>query len=193
MHRGRLAASLLLAWVPACGAPAAVCPPGYRTDEARALALVNAARGARAGRGLADEGAAVCFGGSERGAVLPDGVVVLSDGLAVEEAAARFIHLRTHVAEGLHRFPAVGVACDVQLDAARAAEARAIVAEIEACAQLRCAGQPYTFAAEVLAAAPDRRVPGVLARLRDEPAIDGLDVMLRGYRERCAEAQRGVR
>ncbi len=191
MHRCSLAA-LLICGVPGCGAPAAACPPGYAGNEERARALVNAARGTRAGREVVGDGVAICFGGHERGSVLPDGVVVISDALAGGEAAARLIHLRTHVAEGLHRFPAVGVACDRQMEGAMSAEARAIVAEIEACVELRCASQPYSFAGEVLAAPAAERVAGVLARLRDEPESDGLDVMLGRYRARCDEAQRGA-
>jgi hypothetical protein len=190
MHRCSLAV-LLICGVPGCGAPAAACPSGYVSNEERARALVNAARGTRAGREVVGDGVGICFGGHERGSVLPDGVVVISDGLTGGEAAARLIHLRTHVAEGLHNFPAVGVACDRQMEGAIAAEARAIVAEIEACAELRCTEQPYGFAAEVLAAAAGERVAGVLARLRDEPEGDGLDVMLGRYRARCDEAQRG--
>ncbi|WAS96055.1 hypothetical protein [Nannocystis punicea] len=70
-----------------------------------------------------------------------------------------------------------------------AAEARAIAAEITACDELGCADPPYAFAAEVLAVAPDLRVGLVHARLRDGPATDGLDLMLRRYRARCEEAQ----
>lgn len=190
MHRCSLAA-LLICGVPACGAPAAACPSGYVGNAERARTLVNAARGTRAGREVVGDGVSICFGGHERGSVLPDGVVVISDALTGGEAAARLIHLRTHVAEGLHEFPAVGVACELQMEGAIAAEARAIVAEIEACEQLRCAEQPYSFAAAVLAAAAGERVAGVLARLREEPDSDGLGVMLARYRARCEEAQRG--
>ncbi|MCY1009352.1 hypothetical protein OV079_28065 [Nannocystis pusilla] len=155
-------------------------------DVGRARAVLDAARGTRAGRGL-DDAPAICFGGHDRGSVLPDGVAVISSSLDHENAAARLIHLRTHVADGLHRFPAPGVPCDRQMEVVMAAEARAIAAEITACDELGCAEPPYTFASKLLAAAPDERVGLVLARMRDEPAADGLDGMLRRYRVRCEQ------
>lgn len=154
----------------------------------RAQAVLAAARSTRAGRGIEGE-AAICFGGRDRGSVLPDGVVVISSALDEAAAAARLIHLRMHMAEELHRFPKVGVPCERQMEEATAAEARAITAEIEACEALRCGEPPYSFAGEVLAAAPDERVVRVLARMLDAPPTDGLDAMLRRYRARCEAAQ----
>ena len=164
----RTLATLLLAGDLACGAPKPACPPATMADAERAQAVQIAARGTRAGQHLD---------------------VVISSSLDQAAAAARLIHLRMHVADGLHRFPAPGVPCDRQLEQATAAEARAIAAEIAACHELECGDPPYTFAAEVLAATPDERFVRVLARMRDEPATDGLDVMLRRYRERCDEAR----
>jgi len=185
----RTLATLLLAGDQACGAPKPACPPATMADAERAQAVQIAARGTRAGQHLDDGAATICFGGHGRGSVLPDGVVVISSSLDQAAAAARLIHLRMHVADGLHRFPAPGVPCGRQLEQATAAEARAIAAEIAACHELECGDPPYTFAAEVLAATPDERFVRVLARMRDEPATDGLDVMLRRYRERCDEAR----
>lgn len=181
----RLVALLLLAG--ACGPPP--CPPRTLADDVRARAVQAAAAGTRAGQGLTSGEAALCFGGLERGSVLPDGVVLLSDALERAAAAARLLHLRVHVADGLHRFPAAGVPCERQMEAAIAAEARAIAVEIEACEELRCDAAPYSFAAEVLAAAPAERALRVRARLQEEHPGDGLDGLLRRYRARCEEVQ----
>lgn len=132
-------------------------------------------------------GATICFGGASRGTVRPDGTIVLADWLDDAGAAARFLHMRMHVTDGLHRFPAADIPCATQLETALAAEARAMVAEIEACARLTCDLAPYTFAAEVLAAAPPARTDLVLARLRSEPTTDGLATLVRDYRSRCAD------
>ena len=148
------------------------------------------AEATRAGRGLAGVDARVCFGGPTRGTVRHDAVVVIADGLAPEAAAARLIHLRMHVGDGLHRYPELGVACAPQIEAAIAAEARAIVAEIEACDELRCAAAPYSFAAAVLAMAADQRASQVIGILRAEPVEDGLRALIGGYRARCEAANR---
>ncbi|MDC0723709.1 hypothetical protein [Nannocystis bainbridge] len=186
--QSRSLAALLLAGDLACGPPAPECPPATAVDPARAQAVLATARSTRPGHGL-DGGATICFGGHDRGSVLASGAVVIADSLDRPAAAARLIHLRLHVADGLHRFPTPGVACEAQMEAARAAEARAITAEIEACDELGCAEPPYSFAAAVLAAAPEARIDLVLARLRDEPAADGLGLMLRNYRARCEAAR----
>lgn len=132
----------------------------------------------------------MCFGGATRGTVREDGVMVLADGLADGEAAARLVHLRMHVGDGLHRFPGVGVACERQIEVAIAAEARAIVAEIEACDELRCATAPYTFAPAVLGTAAESRVSQVSGILRAGPVEDGIRAMIGGYRARCGKANR---
>jgi len=182
----RHAGALLLAGHLGCETASVVCPPGTFADSERARALLAAARGA--GQGLAREDVTICFGAAGRGAVRHDGIVVLPDSRDQEAMAARLAHLGMHVADELYRFPAAGVPCDVQVEAALAAEARAIVAEIEACDRLECTAAPYTFAAEVLTAAPGERVEHVLARLRAEPETDGLDVLVQGYRARCEAA-----
>jgi hypothetical protein len=184
---------LLALWLAgdlACGGSSVVCPQGTVADEVRARTVAAVADGTRAGRGLAGVDAKVCFGGLTRGTVRHDGVVVIGDGLEGEAAAARMIHLRMHVGDGLHRFPEVGVACERQIEAAIAAEARAIVAEIEACDELRCAAAPYSFAAAVLAMAADQRVSQVMGILRAEPVEDGLRALIGGYRARCDAANR---
>lgn len=185
---GRSLAALLIAADLACGTPNFECPPGTVADERRAQAVLDAARGTGAGQGLG-AGPAICFGGLDRGSVRPDGTVVISSSLDQAAAAARLIHLRMHVSDELHQFPAPGGQCDQQMEAAIAAEARAIAAEITACDELGCAEAPYSFAAAVLAVAADQRVGLVRARLREEPEADGLGVMLRRYRARCEEAR----
>lgn len=184
----RSLALLLLSGDLACGTPAPACPPATMADADRGQAVLATARGTRAGHGL-NVGTAICFGGRDRGSVLPNGVVVISSTLDRVAAAARLIHLRMHVADDLHRFPVPGVPCDRQMHEATLAEARAIAAEITACDELGCSDRPYTFATEVLAATPDERVGRVLARMRDKPATDGLNVMLRRYRVRCEDAE----
>lgn len=182
MH-SRLAA-LLLAGGLGCEAPASPCPPGTAADPARVQALVAAVRGTQAGAGRTFE-ATTCFGGEVRGTVRPDGVVVLASSLGERAAAARLLHMHMHVHEGLHRFPAAGVACERQVESAIAAEARGIVAEIAACAELGCEAAPYSFAPRVLAAAPGEREAIVRAALLAAPATDGLDVLVADYRRRC--------
>lgn len=184
---GRPLVALLLAGDLACGTPTPACPTGTARDDERAQAVRDVARGVRGGP--VGDAEVICFGGDDRGSLLPDGVVLLSDALDVRAAAARLIHLQHHAADGLHRFPAIGVACDRQMAHVIAAEARAIAAEIAACDELGCAAPPYSFAAVVLAAAPDERAARVEARLRDGPATDGLDVQLHRYQARCDEAQ----
>jgi hypothetical protein len=173
----------------ACGSSVGRCPPGTRADEGRARGLIAAVGETRTGRGLMLADAAICFGGAGRGTVRHDGVVVIADGLDGDEGAARLIHMQMHVEDGLQRFPEAGVACDRQLEAVLAAEARGIAAEIEACEELGCAAAPFTFAAAVLAAAPTERVGVVLARLRAEPGTDGLDILVRDYRTRCERGE----
>lgn len=187
MDRRHLVA-LLLAGAVACGTPAAVCPPGTSADDERARMLLAVADGTRAGRELADVDAPICFGGATRGTLRTDRTVVLADWLARDAAAARLIHLRMHVADGLHDFPAPGGACERQLEAVLTAEARAMVAEIEACAQLGCDAPPFGFTDAVLALSPARRVEHVLALVRAGPETDGLAALLRDYRTRCADA-----
>jgi hypothetical protein len=131
----------------------------------------------------------ICFGGAPRGTLRPDGVVVLADWLDDNGAAARFIHMRMHLADGLHRFPVADVPCADQVEQALVAEARAMVAEIEACERLACALPPFTFAAEVSAAAPAGRTDLVLARLRSEPRADGLAALVGDYRDRCERGE----
>lgn len=181
---------LALAGELACGASAVVCPQGTVTDGERARRVAALAEGTRAGRGLVGGESAVCFGGATRGTVRDDGVTTIAAELADGEAAARLIHLRMHVADGLQRFPAVGVACERQIAAAIAAEARAMVAEIEACEELGCAAAPYSFAAAVLAMPAERRVVEVTAIVRAEPVADGVRAMIAGYRARCEAADR---
>jgi hypothetical protein len=173
----------------ACGEPVVPCPAGTHADEGRARGLIAAAGEIRAGRGLVRDGAAICFGGAGRGTVRHDGVVVIADGLDGDAGAARLIHMQMHVADGLHRFPEAGVACERQLESVLMAEARGMVAEIEACEQLGCSAAPFTFAAAVLAAAPAERADVVLARLRAEPGADGLDILVRDYRTRCERGE----
>lgn len=174
--------ALLLAGHLACEARTVVCPPGTFADHERAGALLAAACGAEK---LAPEDVTICFGAAARGTVRHDGIVVLPDSPDHEAMAARLAHLGLHVADGLYRFPVAGVPCERQIEAALAAEARAIVAEIEACDQLGCTAAPYTFAGAVLAATPDERTEQVLLRLRAEPEADGLNMLVRGYRKRC--------
>lgn len=190
MHR-RCLAPLLLAGHLACAPSAPACPPASSPDAGRAQAVLTAARSTRAGQHLAldHKDAAICFGGLDRGSLLPDGVVVISSSLDDAAASARLIHLRTHVADELHRFPWPDIACDVQMERVLAAEARAMAAEIAACAELGCGDPPYTFALDILAAPASERTDRMLARLRDEPTADGLDATLRRYRERCEQAR----
>ena len=180
-----LAALLLVAGL-ACEPARRPCPAGTVAHTERARALVAAVRGSRVGPAIAGASPAICFGGHARGTSRPDGVVVLADSLDDAAATARLAHQWMHVADGLHRFPAPDVPCERQLAATLAAEARAIVAEIEVCDELACAAAPFTFAAEVRAAAPAERVGLVLARLQAEPEADGLAVLVRDYRTRCS-------
>ena len=115
---------------------------------------------------------------------------MLADSLAPGLAAARLVHMLAHRRDGLHRYPAAGLPCAAQVDAALAAESRGIVAEIEAWHALgRPADPPYSFALATLAASPAARPDLVLARLRAAPASapDGLDLLARDYRERCVD------
>ncbi|MCY1013661.1 hypothetical protein OV079_50660 [Nannocystis pusilla] len=179
-----LAALLLVAGL-ACEPAPRPCPAGTVAHAERARSLVAAVRGSRVGPAIAGASPTICFGGHARGTSRPDGVVVLADSLADAAATARLAHQWMHVVDGLHRFPAPDVPCDRQLVAALAAEARAIVAEIEVCDELACDAAPFTFAAEVRAAAPAERAGLVLARLQAEPEADGLAVLVRDYRARC--------
>lgn len=182
-------AALLLAAHLGCGAPAKPCPPGTVADGERSRALLTALRGTHVGHGLAGDDATICFGGLTRGTVSTDGVVRLPAALDSAAAAARLAHLRLHIADGLHHFPAADLPCDRQLAAALAAEARGIVAEIEACAELECDPAPYTFATSVLATKPTARLSLVIERLQAEPEADGLGVLVQDYRTRCKSAE----
>ncbi len=183
MHSRHLAA-LLLTGALACEASVKPCPPGTVADGERARALLAAVAPTQAGQPAIDS-PTICFGSHGRGTVRPDGVIVLADSLDSDAAAARLTHMQMHVADGLHHFPVAALPCEPQVEAALAAEARAIVAEIEACDRLTCDAAPYTFAAAVLAAAPTERAGQVLARLKSEPETDDLDVLVRDYRTRC--------
>lgn len=175
---------LLLCCVLLAGCEAeAPCPEGTLADEGRAGGLVAAARGTEAGKGLARP--RICFGGGARGTVRPDAVVVLADGLAQSAAVARLVHMQMHLKDSLHKFPIANVPCDRQVFTAMAAEARAIVAEIEVCAQLGCDPAPYSFAGEVLAAASTERSTLVMRKVGAETQEDGLDVLIGDYRRRC--------
>lgn len=174
-----------------CGPADVACPGETVADAERAREVLAAAGRTRVGRSVALDGP-LCFGGSERGALLPGGEVVIAERLVIAEAAARAIHLNMHRQDGLHRFPRAGVACERQLADVTDAEARAIVAELEACAELECAEAPYSFAGEVLALAPADRGEAVRTRLRAEPTSDGLAAMMQGYRRRCEAALRGA-
>lgn len=173
----------------ACGVPVVRCPAGTHADEGRAGGLIAAAGEIPAGRGLVFDESAICFGGDGRGTVRHDAVVVIADELDGDAGAARLIHMQMHVADGLHRFPEAGLACERQLESVLTAEARGMVAEIEACEQLGCLAAPFTFAAAVLAANPAERADVVLARLRAAPGADGLDILVRDYRTRCERGE----
>lgn len=185
----RALAPLLLAWGLACRSPAP-CPAGTRADVARADDLLALLRRTDAGRtATAVDDATICFGGATRGAVRPGRIVVLAESLPRERAAARLAHLLAHVADGLDRFPTPDVACEPQIEAALAAEARGIVAELAAWDALGRAGDPpYSFAAAALAASPAERPALVLARLRGASAepTDELHALVRDYHDRCA-------
>ncbi len=180
---------LLLVGGFACGIPAQPCPPGTVADDDRASALSATVRRISASHGLAIENTMICFGGGARGTVRPDGLMVLAHSLESDAAAARLTHLGMHVADRLHSFPVAGVPCGWQVEIALSAEARAIVAEIEACDELRCDTAPYSFAAAVLAVASTERAGHVLARLKSEPPADSLDILVRDYRTRCERGE----
>ena len=178
---------LLLVGNFACGTPAGPCPPGTFADGDRASALSATVRGTLAGRGLAIDSTMICFGGGARGTVRSEGLMVLAASLESDAAAARLTHIGMHVADRLHAFPMAGVPCERQVEIALTAEARAIVAEIEVCDELKCDAAPYTFTAAVLAVTSSERAAQVLARLQSEPKTDGLDMLVRGYRARCED------
>lgn len=181
-------AALAIAAALACApeAPAPACPPGSHSDRDRSQALLAAlplpARSAAADR----DDPAICFGGRTRGTVRPDGVIVLADSLAPGPAAARLAHMLMHLADDLHRFPVAGAPCAPQIAAALAAEARAIVAEIEVWHALAAGDDPpYPFTRDILDAAPATRRDLVLAHLHAADPGDQLAPLVRDYRDRC--------
>lgn len=179
-------AALLLAGTLACEAPGApACPPGSHADRDRSDALLAAARRGTA-TGATPGDPAICFGGAARGTLRPDGVIVLGDALSPAAATARLVHMLAHLDDQLHRFPVPDVACELQIESALAAEARAIVAEIETWHDLAADPEPpYRFTPAILAAAPAARHALVRERLDADDASDGLDLLARDYRARC--------
>ncbi|WP_293274887.1 hypothetical protein [Nannocystis sp.] len=184
-------AALGLAAVLACTAPeppAPACPPGSHPDPDRSHALRTALRRTAAGEALvavADD-PPICFGGASRGSLRPEGVIVLADSLAPGPAAARLAHMLLHLADDLHHFPIAGAPCAPQIASALAAEARAIVAEIEVWHALADADDPpYPFTRDILDAAPATRRDLVLTRLHAADPGDELAPLVRDYRDRC--------
>lgn len=177
----------LLVTLAACGPPPAECPYATTADDPRARALLATARSTRAGANLPDAAPTICFGDHGRGTVRHDGVIVLAAAQDHPAAAARLLHMHMHLVDELHRFPRPDIPCDRQLAAVIDAEARAIAAEIEACAELRCLTAPYSFADAVLAAAPSERPALVREKLHATPATDDLDVLIADYCRRCED------
>ncbi len=181
-----------------CGGGAPACPEGTRSDDARALEirtrLASVVGGAELVRDAVARVRAICFAPATSASVIDDTfVVILQSDLEPGEAAARLGHLLVHVRDGLPSALLHGPDCGSAVERALAREATAYVREVALQAELGAAPRAlaFEFAADVLAAAPERREPIVLDYLRAHPGgAPGIDGLAAGYRARCEAGPR---
>lgn len=153
------------------------CPPGSRSDPARAERLEALLSETVEGQAVLDASGVrantVCFADNARGVLGPNAFVVLPSRAQAKDNAARLGHLLLHLVEGpptIDQGAAEG--CEARVDLALRAEARGHALELRLRRELdvidRLVAYPFEARLRAASAAEQERV--ILEWFRDHPA-----------------------